>query len=87
MKRVIVVSVVTGFLFASLPPAFAARPLCYGKRATIVGNARNNVLRGTQRADVIVGRAGDDRIRAVAGGIVSVAAAATTGFQVATGPT
>jgi len=62
MKRVIVVSVVIGFLFASLPHAFAARPMCYGRRATIVGNARDNVIRGTRRADVIVGRAGDDRI-------------------------
>ncbi|MBA3349714.1 MAG: hypothetical protein H0T12_04070, partial [Actinobacteria bacterium] len=67
MRRVIVVSVVTGFLFAFLPSAFAARPLCYGRRATIVGNAGDNVLRGTRRADVIVGAAGDDRILGLGG--------------------
>jgi len=39
-------------------------PRCAGKRATIVGTARRDVLRGTRRADVIVALGGDDRIRA-----------------------
>jgi CSLREA domain-containing protein len=36
---------------------------CQGKKATIVGNARKNTLRGTKKADVIVALAGNDTIR------------------------
>lgn len=51
--------------------ADAGTPRCFGKRATIVGTNRGEVIRGTARADVIValggadtiyGRAGNDRI-------------------------
>jgi uncharacterized delta-60 repeat protein len=42
-------------------------PRCAGKRATIVGTARRDVLRGTRRADVIVTLGGDDRIAAAGG--------------------
>ncbi len=42
-------------------------PLCRGKRATRVGAAGKDDLRGTKRADVIVGLGGDDTIRALAG--------------------
>ncbi|MDX6699229.1 MAG: hypothetical protein QOE65_2626 [Solirubrobacteraceae bacterium] len=38
----------------------SAAPRCAGKRATIVGNARRNVLRGSRRADVIVSLGGND---------------------------
>jgi M6 family metalloprotease-like protein len=40
---------------------------CQGKRATIVGNARANRLRGSRRADVIAGLGGNDRISGLAG--------------------
>lgn len=42
-------------------------PLCLGKRATIVGTARANVIRGTRRNDVIVGLGGNDTINGLAG--------------------
>ena len=38
------------------------RPKCFGKKATIVGDAKANVLKGTKKADVIVGLGGNDRI-------------------------
>jgi uncharacterized delta-60 repeat protein len=37
-------------------------PLCGGKRATIVGTARSDRLKGTRRADVIVALGGNDRV-------------------------
>jgi Ca2+-binding RTX toxin-like protein len=40
----------------------AARPECFGKRATIVGGQNGNTLRGTEHADVIVGGGGNDKI-------------------------
>lgn len=40
----------------------AAKPRCGGLRATIVGTAGDDVLRGTRGKDVIVGRDGNDRI-------------------------
>jgi uncharacterized delta-60 repeat protein len=47
------------------PPAAATR--CAGKRATIVGTARRDVLRGTRRRDVIAALGGNDVIRGLAG--------------------
>jgi Ca2+-binding RTX toxin-like protein len=44
------------------PAAHAARPKCFGKRATIVGTKRSDTIRGTRGADVIVARGGADRI-------------------------
>jgi Ca2+-binding RTX toxin-like protein len=41
--------------------------LCHGKRATIVGTRRDDVLVGTNGPDVIVGRGGKDRIMAKGG--------------------
>jgi Ca2+-binding RTX toxin-like protein len=64
-KRVGSVVTVTALLVsivAFAPSAQAARPKCFGKRATIVGSASDNRLRGTPKADVIVGRGGDDVI-------------------------
>jgi uncharacterized delta-60 repeat protein len=42
-------------------------PRCAGRRATIVGTAGRDALRGTRRADVIVALGGNDRIRAERG--------------------
>jgi hypothetical protein len=45
----------------------AAPPLCFGRRATMVGGPGNNSLRGTRKADVIVGLGGNDRIKGRSG--------------------
>jgi hypothetical protein len=56
-------------VFLVLPQtANAARPTCFGKRATIVGTARADVLKGTSRPDVIAGLAGNDVIKGLGGG-------------------
>lgn len=49
-------------LFAGASPVDAATPRCDGRRATIVGTTRADVLRGTRRSDVILGKGGADRI-------------------------
>jgi TolB protein len=49
------------------PPAPATTPLCQGLRATIVGTAGRDVLRGTPRADVIVALGGNDAVRGLGG--------------------
>ena len=55
-------------VFLILPQAAnAARPRCFGKRATIVGTAKADVLKGTSRPDVIAGLAGNDVLRGLAG--------------------
>lgn len=56
------------FATAGLQPAHAAKagkkaPMCLGKRATIVGNAKGNTLRGSKKADVIFGGGGKDKIK------------------------
>jgi len=43
------------------------RIMCGGRRATIVGTARGDVLRGTAKADVIAGLGGNDRIVGLGG--------------------
>ncbi len=45
----------------SAPPT-KSKPLCLGKRATIVGTAGANNLRGTRRADVIAALGGNDSV-------------------------
>jgi Ca2+-binding RTX toxin-like protein len=45
-----------------IPIAEAATPRCQGRRATIVGTRRGDVIRGTRRADVIVAKGGSDKI-------------------------
>jgi uncharacterized delta-60 repeat protein len=42
-------------------------PRCAGKKATIVGSARSDRLKGTRRADVIVALGGNDRIASAGG--------------------
>jgi Tol biopolymer transport system component len=49
------------------PAAPAAKPLCQGRAATIVGTAARDVLRGTPKADVIVALGGNDLVRGVGG--------------------
>src|SRR5688500_16896819 len=71
-RRSIAVTGVTVLIGAVLWPGIAqAAPTCLGKRATIVGTAGGDELRGTLRADVIFagggsdtvfGRGGNDRI-------------------------
>src|ERR1700753_4425670 len=51
--------------FFAVPPAGAengAAPMCDGHRATIVGTAGDDVIEGTEKADVIWGGPGDDKI-------------------------
>jgi uncharacterized delta-60 repeat protein len=56
-------------------PGGGVAPRCAGKRATIVGTARAELLRGTRRADVIVALGGNDRIVAAGGNDVVCAGA------------
>lgn len=51
---------------ASSEPA-KPKPVCLGKRATIVGTAQANRITGTRRNDVIVGLGGDDTINGAGG--------------------
>lgn len=51
----------------SAAPAHGAAPRCEGLKATIVGNARANRIRGTERRDVIVAGDGNDRISGLGG--------------------
>jgi Ca2+-binding RTX toxin-like protein len=60
------IAVVAVFL-ATPQVATAASPRCFGKRATIVGTAKADVLKGTPRPDVIAGLAGSDVIKGLAG--------------------
>ena len=76
-RRAIAVTGATVLIGTLAWPGIAhAAPTCLGKRATIVGTARGDQLRGTRRADVIVagggadtvfGRGGNDRICGGAG--------------------
>jgi len=50
-----------GAVVAPAPPT-KAKPLCLGKRATIVGTGGANILRGTKRADVIAALGGNDSV-------------------------
>jgi Ca2+-binding RTX toxin-like protein len=47
--------------------AASAAPKCFGKRATIVGTAGNDKIKGTPKADVIVARGGNDVIDGLGG--------------------
>jgi Ca2+-binding RTX toxin-like protein len=57
----VTVGLVLGSLLA-FPESAWARPTCFGQRATIVGTAGNNRIRGTRRADVILAKGGADRV-------------------------
>jgi Ca2+-binding RTX toxin-like protein len=62
-----VVGVIAATLLATsalaAPGDAAARSVCFGHRATIVGNKHGNHIRGTRHADVIVAKGGRDVIR------------------------
>lgn len=58
---------VGAFLAAAAGPASAAAPKCFGKKATIVGTNKADVLKGTGKVDVIVGLGGNDKIKALGG--------------------
>jgi Ca2+-binding RTX toxin-like protein len=67
---------VDGSGFGNLTPSSAGEDLdpaaetiysCGGRRATIVGSDRKEILSGTKAPDVIVGNGGNDKIRGKAG--------------------
>jgi Ca2+-binding RTX toxin-like protein len=59
--------VVGAFLAAAAGSASAAAPKCFGKKATIVGTNKADVLKGTAKADVIVALGGNDKVTALSG--------------------
>jgi Ca2+-binding RTX toxin-like protein len=59
-------STVLAFL-AAAGSASAAAPKCFGKKATIVGTNKADVLKGTGKADVIVALGGNDKVKALGG--------------------
>ena len=64
--------IVSAVLLASLAVVttaapVAAKPTCAGKPATIVGTAKDDIIKGTKRRDVIVAGAGNDRVRGQGG--------------------
>jgi RTX calcium-binding nonapeptide repeat (4 copies) len=59
---VIVAGLLAGGGNASAPADEQRRPSCFGARATMVGTARADVLRGTQGRDVVVALGGADRV-------------------------
>jgi len=58
---------VGAFLAAAAGPASAAAPKCFGKKATIVGTNKADVLKGTAKADVIVALGGNDKVTGLGG--------------------
>lgn len=59
----LVFALIAATTLAHAAPAQAApAPRCSGKRATVVGTEKADVLRGTSHTDVFVGRGGGDRI-------------------------
>lgn len=62
MKKILCM-LAAGALVASSSGAATAAPLCFGRRATIVGTLGGDVIEGTSRSDVIVAGEGDDRVR------------------------
>jgi Ca2+-binding RTX toxin-like protein len=50
-----------------MPSANAAKPRCFGRKATIVGTRGDNTLNGTNGRDIIVGKRGNDTIDARGG--------------------
>jgi hypothetical protein len=59
----LVFALIAATTLAHAAPAQAAPgPRCSGKRATVVGTEKADILRGTSHTDVFVGRGGGDRI-------------------------
>jgi Ca2+-binding RTX toxin-like protein len=63
MRTILCACLALALVPAASPVAAARTYRCKGLIATLVGSERDDVIRGTPRADVIVGRAGDDLIR------------------------
>jgi Ca2+-binding RTX toxin-like protein len=59
----VAVTILVGAVLIPSASGGAARPRCFGVRATIVGTGGSDVLVGTDRRDVIVGKGGADTIR------------------------
>jgi Ca2+-binding RTX toxin-like protein len=69
MRRVLVLCSVSILMLGILAaPAAAARPRCFGERATIVGTNGSEVIVGTPKRDVIVALGGADTVRGGKGG-------------------
>jgi len=51
----------------ALAPSAEASTRCFGKRPTIVGTSRGDVLKGTRRRDIISGLGGKDTIKGLGG--------------------
>jgi hypothetical protein len=69
MRRLVLLVVLATCAVFTLPQiASAAVPRCLGKRATIVGTARADLIKGTARVDVITGLGGSDVIKGLGGG-------------------
>jgi RTX calcium-binding nonapeptide repeat (4 copies) len=64
---VVAAGLLAGGGMASAPAEEQRRPSCLGARATIVGTAKSEVLRGTPRHDVIVALGGSDRVYGLGG--------------------
>jgi serralysin len=60
-RRLLLALLLPALLWAT--PADAAVPLCWGKKPTKVGTAGNDVIYGTDGADVIAGLGGNDIIK------------------------
>ncbi|WP_205473240.1 calcium-binding protein [Nocardioides sp. SYSU D00038] len=58
----VLVAVTLPLLGTVTDQAAAAKPRCEGRKATIVGTAKGEVIRGTPKRDVIVAKGGNDRI-------------------------
>lgn len=69
MRLVSITALVLGVVtpLGAVPAASAAAPTCAGVKATIVGNAQDNRIKGTPRRDVIVAGGGNDTIRGLGG--------------------
>src|SRR5262245_7071704 len=54
-------------IMVGLAPSAEASTRCFGKRPTIVGTSRADVLQGTRRRDIISGLGGRDTIKGLGG--------------------
>jgi Ca2+-binding RTX toxin-like protein len=63
----IVVATIGSASLAITPAAHGAVPRCFGRRATIVGTPRADIIKGTAKRDVIVGLGGGDVIKGLGG--------------------
>lgn len=59
MLATMLVGVAVSFTEWTIPADAAV--MCYGRAATILGTAGKDIIKGTQHADVIIVRAGNDR--------------------------